>query len=335
MSEQQEESLSEQEKQLLELLLYMTGREERLKRRPLVEKQQLAGIRAIWPILVQSTTKGMESQARCDLLNRLLLTLGIKTVSVHLFEAVFSDIDFSKFEDVRERATRFRILCMLEYGSLRFGYKQFREDPSIGEKWKHYFPSKLEVMHRVQKVKARLEPVGLIDISASQLFSLGYLASEHAPSINTARESLLKILEKAISLRAADFSGLQRAAEEVGEGNLTSLLAKAGIPGTETLIYSDTPLFGAGKRPYPEVLRSLHDYCATIDESAIAQARDHGFQNARTYMAMHDLDVYVATSMRDPLHFTTNWAFVHRLFHEGALADWKLRYFDPTQVFLA
>jgi len=51
-------------------------------------------------------------------------------------------------------------------------------------------------------------------------------------------------------------------------------------------------------------------------------------------MAMHDLDVYVATSMRDPLHFTTNWEFVKRLFHEGELSDWHLRYFDPTQAYL-
>jgi hypothetical protein len=51
-------------------------------------------------------------------------------------------------------------------------------------------------------------------------------------------------------------------------------------------------------------------------------------------MAMHDLDVYVATSMRDPLHFTTNWSFVRGLFHGGYLGDWHLRYFDPTQAYL-
>src|SRR5205807_1540880 len=59
-----------------------------------------------------------------------------------------------------------------------------------------------------------------------------------------------------------------------------------------------------------------------------------GLQNARTYMAMHDLNLYVATSMREPLHFTTNWAFVQGLFHAGHLSDWNLRYFDPTQAFL-
>jgi hypothetical protein len=38
--------------------------------------------------------------------------------------------------------------------------------------------------------------------------------------------------------------------------------------------------------------------------------------------------------MREPLHFTTNWSFVRRLFHEGDLKEWKLRYFDPTQAYL-
>jgi hypothetical protein len=59
-----------------------------------------------------------------------------------------------------------------------------------------------------------------------------------------------------------------------------------------------------------------------------------GTQNANTYMAMKHLDVYVATSMRAPLHFTTNWNFVNKLFHSGELSSWNLRYFDPTQTYL-
>jgi hypothetical protein len=38
--------------------------------------------------------------------------------------------------------------------------------------------------------------------------------------------------------------------------------------------------------------------------------------------------------MREPLNFTTNAIFIENLFHSGELANWHIRYFDPTQVFL-
>jgi hypothetical protein len=162
---------------------------------------------------------------------------------------------------------------------------------------------------------------------------LGYLAGQHAPQINGARKDLIGVITRALQERVADFSGLQAIARDMHVPSLTNLLAKAGIPNTESVIYADTPLFG-GKRPYSEILLALQDSCVTVDEEAIEKARENGLQNARTYMAVQKLDIYVATSMRDPLHFTTNWAFIQGLFHQGDSADWHIRYFDPTQAYL-
>ncbi len=328
------EDLTPDESELLQWLLYMTGREDRLSKKPLVQKEQIAGIRAIWPQLKSAESRAMEPNMRCDLLNRLLLGLGVNPVSTEFFETVFANVDFSDFTKVRARIELFRSLCMLEYGNFRFGYKQFRKGSLVAQKWHKHFPNSAEVTQRARELRARLEPVGLVPIPPSQLFSLGYLASEHAPQINGARKSLVTLINKALEKKVSDFNGLRPIAAELGITSLTDLLAKAGIPGTETLIYSDMPLFGGGRKTFSEILLGLEESCITVDEDAILQAREDGLQNARTYLAVQDLDVYVATSMREPLHFTTNWAFVQRLFHGGNLAEWRLRYFDPTQAFL-
>lgn len=327
--------LSEEEKKLLTVLFLMTGREDRLSRTPIVEQSQTTGIRAVWPILKAATEKGMDYEARADLLNRLLLSLGIMTTSTSFFNTVFQDVDFSNFEQVQNRVDDFRTLCMLEYGSFRFGYKRLRQSVAIEEKWRTYFPSESEATQRAERIRNSPAPVGLIPIPASQLFALGYLASEQAGSINSARRDLGAILQKALDASAKNFADLQKIALESSVDQLPGLIARAGIPGTEQLIlpYIDLPLFTTA-RSFPEILIGLRESCVTVDEEAIRRAQEAGLQNARTYMAMHDLDIYVATSMREPLHFTTNWAFVRGLFHDGDLADWHLRYFDPTQAFL-
>ncbi len=163
-------------------------------------------------------------------------------------------------------------------------------------------------------------------------FFAGLLAAEHAARLNPARKQLEDLIKKAISENAANFEDLCKASGKKA-GEVPPIIAAAGIPGSEALFYQDLPIFSQAKS-YTEILQIIRDLCAKVDDEAITKARQDGLQNARTYMSMRDLDVYVATSMRDPLHFTTNWDFVNGLFHRGALAEWSIRYFDPTQSFL-
>ena len=328
------DDLTPEESILLKLLLYMTGREDRMSRQPLVQKEQVSGIRAIWPKLKSAYDRAMEPRMRCDLMNRLLLGLGINPISDTFFNTVFGGLDFSDLMQFERQVDLFRALCMLEYGNFRYGYKQFRQGDRISELWRHHFPNAEEVNQRARDLRSRLETVGLIPIPPSQLFSLGYLAGEHAPNINEARKSLVVLINKAREKKVGNFNGLRSIAKESGIENLAELLAKAGIPGTEALIYADMPLFEGSRKAYSEILLELERSCLTVDSDAISQARANGLHNARTYLAVQNLDVYVATSMREPLNFTTNWEFVQKLFHHGRLAEWRLRYFDPTQAYL-
>jgi hypothetical protein len=61
------------------------------------------------------------------------------------------------------------------------------------------------------------------------------------------------------------------------------------------------------------------------------ESRDAALQNTRYYLSMvNDLDVYVATSMRDREDFRKMADFCEQVFSAPRLSGLKLRYFDPT-----
>lgn len=340
MTELSSPYLSEEESQIFRALLRLTGREERLTRDPLLYKEEENGLHAIWSQLKNARIKRIDAGGCCDLLNRLLLTLGINPVSETWYNTVFDLVDMSELEKVENRIDDFRILCMLEFGNIRYGYKQLRKGEivpgkkrGIVEMWKEYFPDPDVVDMREKEIKNRPEPSGLIPISAGQLFSLGYLAKEYAPSINDARSKLCSFFSHAEEQGVKNYNEFLRVSQIEKTDYFPDLLAKAGIPSTDDLIYGDLPL-QARERSYGQILSEIREQCVIIDEKAISQIRSDGTQNAHTYMAMHDLDVYVATSMREPLNFTTNREFVQCLFHKGELADQHIHYFDPTQAHL-
>lgn len=325
-----QDDLPDDVRDLLEQLLLMTGREDRLARRPLVDHDQVPSIRAICPKLRSAKQDSTSLDARCDLFNRLLLNLSIMTVSQQFFNTVFDETDFANDDAIAERVNSFRVLCMLEYGNFRFGYKQLRRDDAlIKEKWKLYFPCQ-DDNEQTLKYHTRPAQEGLIQIEPSELFALGNLESEQLASLNSARTALRQIFTEALANEISDFEGLKSLKAAKKAGKLTSLIARAGLPRAEELVDSQL----AKERPYHRILTDILNSCEGIDIEGIKRIRADGIQNAKTYMAMHDLDIYVATSMRAPLHFTTNFAFVHTLFESGHLSAWKLRYFDPTKTYL-
>jgi hypothetical protein len=316
---------------LLMQLVLMTGREDRLNSGPLFENDQLLNIPAVCQKLRGAKQDKLPPAAQCDLVNRLLLNFSIMPISQAFFDTVFEDIDFSDRNAIKNRVESFRILCMLDYGNFKFGYKQLRQDDElIKRKWRAYFLFDDEAQERALKFQNRSEPEGFVRINPPELFALGDLESKQIESINSARETLRQIFQKALAQEVDDFEGVKKVVSEGDFPKLTSLIAEAGLPRAEELLGSRIP----NGIEYRTLLSDLLMSCEVIDGDGVKRIQKRGMQNANTYMAMHDLDVYVATSMRAPLHFTTNWDFVNTLFHSGQLSPWKLRYFDPTQTYL-
>lgn len=64
---------------------------------------------------------------------------------------------------------------------------------------------------------------------------------------------------------------------------------------------------------------------------AFQAARKNALENTRIYLSScNDLDVYVATSMRNRQDFRDMAATCERIFRSPALGKYNLRYFDPT-----
>lgn len=328
--------LSDEETSFLRLLLLLTGREDRLERIPPIDPKYVVTFRAILRSLLESTKTGVDEPAKCDLLNRLLLAIGVKTASPAFFNVVFHDVDFSKENQVEERVNRFRMLCMLEYGSFRYGYKRLKGgigngDQCLDKLWSKYWPDSTELSSRIAEYKKKPPSVGLIEIPPTQLFLLGYLASEQSKGVNEARNRVSALLSKAIAGDASNAEQFTELAKKEGIGDLSTVMGKAGVPGVEKLL---APLIYEPSTPYKRIMENIKDQCQAVDENVLADVQSKGKQNSITYLAMHDIDVYVAMSMREPLHFTNTYEFVKALFKHGELASWNLRYFDPTQSYV-
>ena len=63
------------------------------------------------------------------------------------------------------------------------------------------------------------------------------------------------------------------------------------------------------------------------------RCRQIGRENHDAYLVSDHMDVYIATSMREPHEFSEVSEFVEKLFEDKSLKHLKLRYFDPTQAY--
>lgn len=90
------------------------------------------------------------------------------------------------------------------------------------------------------------------------------------------------------------------------------------------LSFNDTLEFDVNNEDDIEV------YCSQI-ASRFTAARDAAMINTELYLSLvHDLDVYMATSMRKKDDFVKMANITERIFHDNAIIGLSLRYFDPT-----
>lgn len=73
----------------------------------------------------------------------------------------------------------------------------------------------------------------------------------------------------------------------------------------------------------------LESYSDMADK--FLDAREKAEENTRLFLSLvYDLDVYVATSMREPKDFKDMATTCERIFKDHQIKDFNLRYFDPT-----
>ena len=140
------------------------------------------------------------------------------------------------------------------------------------------------------------------------------------------REIFKEAQEKGLYTREA----IETLANEKGE-NLLDLWANAGISEVDNLILSE-------EEPSPisfnNLAQTVEYYCAKCEREEIEKARNMGQMNTIQYLSTQDINVYVATSMRDPLDFSMNSIFVDKVRDHDEIQNLNLTFFDPTQAYL-
>jgi hypothetical protein len=206
---------------------------------------------------------------------------------------------------------------LLYFGNVRAAYRHLRglSEEELG----HYFKRK-----RFDKdaMKKRGAPMPLREIARDNRYLISEMAckayDEPAGGTSGLKEAL------AASYKSAQAKGLSRV-------KVSDLLSGAYMAEK----YKDRNIefqFAADDIINEEITseKDLDTRYAGIAE-AFSTARDAALVNTRIYLSMvDDLDVYVATSMRNREDFRQMAATCDVVFNDPRIADFNLRYFDPT-----
>lgn len=270
---------------------------------------------------ISALRRSTNKEEKHELVNRVLTLMKAPRINLHFFETVFDVVDFSNTDEIDRRIRKFCSLCILEYVDVREGFEEFcRDAEKLKRAWSRYFSPRIR--ERGSKV-----PLGIEDIPINQLYALGYLAYDQYPNVEEARKKLRDIFDVAREKGKWSRSGIIEAAKEKGE-NLWKLWATAGISEVDILLSEESP------NVMQDLKTALDLYLAKAEHDQIGKAQKTGQRNTNKYLSTQDIDVYVATSMRNVLDFSMNAKFVENLKNHDEIRDLNLTFFDPTQAYL-
>jgi hypothetical protein len=261
-------------------------------------------------------------EEKLEIINRILVLIASDRICSEFLTVVFKDIDFSNLEKVEKCVDKFRYLSLLEYADFKDGFEIFRNEGDKLEKaWSRYFsPSP-------QKNKV---PLSLEIIPAGQLYQLGYLAYSYYENVEREREKLREIFKEAQEKGIYTREEIETLAKEKGE-DLIDLWANAGISEVDDLILSEKE---QSPTSFKNLMQTIDFHCTKCERNQIEEAREKGQRNTIQYLSTQDIDVYIATSMRNPLDFSMNSIFVDKLRNHAEISDFDLTFFDPTQAYI-
>ncbi len=293
---------------------------------------------------------------------------GLGTISYRFYETIIGSADWTQKNTLSKRINAFRCLCAYFFGSFEVGFKnlhncQLGHRPDIKTLWEAIYPTDEVVEKRKQRYAKRQEPTGVQIIPGEALWELGYLAKDQANKIHINRQMLLTVLLKAEDKLSPIFQReqfllshksdnterqhykIEEDAYEIlkmacieakfAETFFPTLQGRAAMPETAWLLPQHIE---AGSRSYYQRYEKAKEICSrettpvNISQS-IKELQHTGRQNTFSYVTFPDLDIYVATSMRDPHHFTTTSRLIQSLRLSSELDGLKLQIFDPTQSY--
>ncbi len=254
---------------------------------------------------------------------------------------------------------RFYVDALLFFGNVRTAFQQLRS--LSDENLKDFFQS-----HRFNttEMKRRGDPVGPDHIEKDDRYLISEMACKSLEAGTFVDSELARTLIELYRRRSEDTITVAQLLEGDSSLGLTitdqdDLLRKIDLVRQSAIelyqqhrsnqVTAGQLLRGAQRRgAYQEQQQRLYLSAADFlddpinDEEdllgkiervhrAYGSARKIALKNTETYLSMvNDLDVYVATSMRERSDFLKMAAFCEHIFSDSSLSDFSLRYFDPT-----
>ncbi|MGV3522765.1 MAG: helix-turn-helix domain-containing protein [Candidatus Sericytochromatia bacterium] len=257
-----------------------------------------------------------------DHFNTLLTFYGERAVTQAFYRRFLGHSQFDSVAHFASRVHAFQQAAIRIYGSFRKAFKTLSVCDEVA------LNQALQALEPVPDTvyRARQPFSAIRQIPEGRLDDLGYISVERVRKENQERHLLSTLL-----LELAQWHEEQphRALPVRKRHRIEALLRKFG----SELQLEDT-LF----RPVdPDEIRREAQRLAPADQELvrIAQTQEQGQQNLAAYLTEPYMDLYIATSMRERADFISVNSFVQTIFGDPRIAPLHLRYFNPTQSWIA
>ena len=212
---------------------------------------------------------------------------------------------------------RFYVDALLFFGNVRTAYQRLRRMPE-DELAKFYQDRRIDT----EALKKRGQPIPLQPIDKGDRYLISEMACKSLEAETFAECELANELLRLYGRHRSNST------ERVTAGHLLEGAKSRGeISENQPRLYLSADEF------FDDPITDEADLLSKIERvsRAFGNARKTALANTRTYLSMvGDLDVYVATSMRERNDFQSMADFCEKIFAAPELLDFDLRYFDPT-----
>ncbi|WP_434419904.1 hypothetical protein [Nannocystis pusilla] len=245
--------------------------------------------------------------------NRILIAANLGPVARPLFERYFPR-GINSAEKLSEGLSGFMKDALLHFGSFHQAFLRMKADVDVLPRVEQTFGSETRA------------PFALSNpLKVEQLAYLGYVSGELPVRMAKAHKTILTALG---AVPPGEVSGDSiRAAAKAAGFDLEKELATLN-EGLEQRSSRQVTL--------EEFVDSKDDVQRSIDQfvEEVRRCRKAGIKNQEQYInSAAEMDVYVATSMRDDRDYREMNSFIDQVFGRRDIDRLNLRYFDPTQAY--
>lgn len=245
--------------------------------------------------------------------NRILISCHLGPVDRSIFERYFP-LGINSAEKISEGVLKFVKDALLHFGSFHQAFSRIKADAKLLPAVEQSFGSEMRAPFSLSS-----------PLRVNELAFLGYVSGELPNRMTNAHKTFMQVIDS--------LKDVQPTAE-----NIRNAATAAGVDLDKSLGEINEGLKTRGKTQvtideFVNSKKLIEQEIATFVQE-VKRCRLAGIRNQEQYInSAAEMDVYVATSMRDDRDYREMHAFVDDVFTKRDIARLNLRYFDPTQAY--